>query len=115
MDYDFLSDEELRLVADFEERGDALSTLELELVAAIEQKYASEPEPELEIAPFVRPEKSGLRQGVDQVEEFLKGIPSGGIGYLEQAALGAAAALPEDTRRDTSRCGGILEPVERLK
>jgi hypothetical protein len=96
MDYDLLSDEELRLVADFEERGDALSTLELELVAAIEQKYASEPEPELEIAPFVRPEKSGLRQGVDQVEEFLKGIPSGGIGYLEQAALGAAAALPED-------------------
>ena len=40
MDYDLLSDEELRLVADFEEQGDALSTLELELVAAIEQKYA---------------------------------------------------------------------------
>jgi hypothetical protein len=33
---------------------------------------------------------------IDYVEEAFKGIPSGAIGFLETAALGGAAALPEE-------------------
>ena len=33
---------------------------------------------------------------IDQVEEFGKGIPAGALGFVESAALGVAAALPEE-------------------